>query len=262
MNDLIKIFIQQNRQAFDVETPGLYGWKSVEKTLERLQKADGLEKHLLLNRILLDTELPADSVWTGIKDYLNKTPQKPDLEHFIRKNREAFDTEVPDLRVWSEVAAALPAPKATIIRINWQRYLTRIAASIALLVVGLSAGIWYARNDNSGMEMADVSPEYAELEQYYKHDISDKKEKLATFTGSQSADVLLDIDQLDRIMEELRKELANVPEGNRQQVVRAMIENYKAKAAILERVLGHLDEQQPNGNNNNNSKLRNETKNM
>jgi hypothetical protein len=45
-------------------------------------------------------------------------------------------------------------------------------------------------------------------------------------------------------MLELRGELANVPPGNREQVVRAMIDNYKAKAAILERVLERLEKAQ------------------
>ena len=68
-----------------------------------------------------------------------------------------------------------------------------------------------------------------------------------------------DIEQLDKIMDELRRELASVPEGNRQQVVRAMIENYKSKTAILQRVLEHLEENQNRGKN---SKSSNETKNM
>ena len=58
------------------------------------------------------------------------------------------------------------------------------------------------------------------------------------------------------IDEELRQELANVPPGNREQVVRAMIENYKAKASILERVLERLEESKPNQEN---SKQRYET---
>jgi len=260
MNDSIKIFIQQHRNAFDAEIPGVYGWKGVEKTLERLKTADGLEKHLLLNRILLDTETPADGVWGGIRGHLDAAPKAPNVEGFIRENRTALDMETPDLRVWREIAANLPGSKATIVRVSWQRHLVRAAASIALLVVGLSAGIWYARStDGSGMAMAEVSPEYAELEQYYKHDIRDKKNKLATFTGSQSADVFQDIEQLDRIMEDLRRDLANVPAGNRQQVVRAMIENYKAKAAILERVLESFEEKQKK---NDNSKLKNDIKNI
>ncbi len=260
MNDLIKKFIQSNRHVFDVETPGAHGWESVEKALERLPVADELEKQLLVDRILLDTEAPSDQVWASIDEHLDKCKSTSGLERFICENRESFDTEVPDLRVWSEVSKEIPLAKAKVIPLHWQRHLMRFAASIALLVVGLSAGIWYARSsDNTGMSMADVSPEYAEIEQYYEHDITDKKDKLAMFTGSQSADVLQDLDQLDRIMEDLRQELANVPPGNRQQVVRAMIENYKAKTAILQRVLEHLEENQTGGNN---SKLSNEIKNM
>lgn len=262
MNDLIQKFIQQNRHAFDVETPDAHGWKGIGKTLGRLPSADGLEKYLLVNRILFDTETPAVSVWSGIEQNLNNCRNATDLERFICENRSALDTEIPDLRVWSAVAATLPAPpaaKAKKVALQWHRHLLRAAAAIALLVIGLGAGIWYARNNATGMAMADVSPEYAELEQYYERDITDKKEKLATFTGSQSADVLQDLDQLDRIMEELRRELANVPPGNRQQVVRAMIENYQAKAAILQRVLEHLGESQNGGNN---SKLSNDIRNM
>lgn len=262
MNDQIKIFIQEHRHAFDAEKPGAHGWKSVEKTLDRLKTADGVERYVMLNRILLDTENVPDTVWTGIDEHLEKCRQTTALERFICENREGFDTETPDLRVWSEISGALPETKPTAKRIGigWQRNLLRVAASIALLVVGVGAGIWYARSSGeSGMAMAEVSQEYAELEKYYEHDITDKKEKLAMFTGSQSADVMQDIDQLDRVMAELRQELANVPPGNRQQVVRAMIENYKAKAAILQRVLEHLGEVQ---NGDNQRKLSNETKNI
>lgn len=262
MNDLIKTFIQQNRHAFDTEKPGAHGWKSVEKTLNRLATADGLEKQLLINRILYDTETAPDSVWAGIDQHLDQCKKVSELERFICENRESLDSEIPDLRVWSGVSSALPATKAQtrVISINWKRNLLRVAASIALLLLGLAGGIWYAGgNDYSGMALADVSPEYAELQNHYEHEITDKKAKLASFTGSQSADVMQDLDQLDRIMQELRVELANVPPGNRQQVVRAMIENYKAKTAILQRVLEHLEETQSGGNN---SKLSNEIKNM
>ena len=59
--------------------------------------------------------------------------------------------------------------------------------------------------------------------------------------GSQSADVNVDLQQLDNIMTELKNEMANVPPGNREQVVRAMIENYKAKTSILQRVLERME---------------------
>lgn len=242
--DSIENFIREHRLAFDVATPGAYNWTRVEKDLARLAHADTLETEVLLNRIVMNTQAPHDSVWAGIEQWLDKhNDTTPDpLEHFIRHNREAFDEEIPDLKVWANIAGKTPV-KARIVHINWQRTFIRAAASVALLVTGLGLGIWYARSgDTPAMAMGDVSSEYAELEQHYQRDIAGKQQKLATFTGSQPAEVHEDLEHLDLVMNELRQELANVPAGNRQQVVRAMIENYKAKASILERVLERLEE--------------------
>lgn len=260
MTDLFKNFIQQNRQAFDAQKPGAHGWNSIDKILDRLPDADAFEQYLLVNRVLMDAEPVAETVWTSIDAHLDKCRQTSELEQFICENRQALDTQVPDLRIWTEITGALPEKRTKIVRLQWRRQLVRIAAAIALLLTGLTAGIWYGKQyHDSGMALAEVSPEYAEIEKYYKFDIQDKKSKLASYSVSQSADVLEDIDQLDRIMEELQRELANTTEGNRQQVVRAMIENYKTKAAILERVLLHLNQDSYRGSN---SKLKNEITNM
>ncbi len=259
--DLIETFIRDKRHAFDAATPGAHGWQDVENALERLRSADGIETELLLNRILMDTEMPSKNVWAGVEQFLDERKNcSPDpLERYIRNHREAFDTEVPDLKVWTNIAAEVPV-KAKIVGINWQRSLLRAAASVALLVTGLGLGIWYARSaETPAMAMSDVSNEYAELEQFFQRDISGKQQKLATFTGSQPVEVHEDLVQLDNVMAELRQELANVPAGNREQVVRAMIENYKAKTAILERVLERLE---PTKTETKNSNSGNEIKNI
>jgi hypothetical protein len=233
----------------------------MEKALDRLREADGLEKALMIQRPLLDTEMPSERAWEGVERFLDERQNSmaDPLERFIRENRDAFDSEIPDLRVWANITKETPA-KAKIIGIGWQRNLLRAAASVALLVTGLGLGIWYARSGQPpAMAMSDVSNEYAELEQYFQSDIAGKQKKLATFTGSQSAEVHEDLEQLDGMMAELKLELANVPEGNREQVVRAMIENYKAKAAILERVLERLEEsiQTETKNSNSNNEIKN-----
>ena len=261
-SDSIERFIRDNRDAFDAATPGMQVWTSVEKALDRLKIADGLETTLLLNRALLDTEAPSENVWAGIEQFLNNATNNTTdaLETFIRENRDALDSEIPDLKVWTSIAKETPV-RAKIVRIGWQRSLLRAAASIALLVTGLGLGIWYARSgEPQAMAMSDVSNEYAELEHYYKNDIAHKRQKLASFTGSQPAEVYEDLEHLDDIMAELKLELADVPEGNREQVVRAMIENYRAKAAILERVLERLEESTEMKTINSNSK--NEIKNI
>lgn len=243
-SDSIETYIREHRTAFDSALPGAHGWPSLDKALDRLSGADSLEVELLLNRVLMDTETPSGRVWQGVEQFLNDQvhSRRDQLESFIREHREALDSEVPDLKVWAELTRQIPEAKPLIVHVNWRRSLLSIAASIALLLAGVTAGIWYARSGEApAMAMSDVSNEYAELENYYRRDIAGKQQKLASFTGSQPAEVHEDMEQLDGVMSELQQELANVPAGNREQVVRAMIENYKAKSAILERVLQRLE---------------------
>lgn len=245
MHDSIKIFIQQHRAAFDMVLPGAHGWLAVQKVLDRLPAADGLEREILLNRLLLDTAEPPVHIWTNIAADLNARPSADPLEQFIHQHRTDFDTAQPDLQVWGNLAAHLPAARQTAkkVRFEWQKTLLRAAASIVLLATGAGLGIWYsaqAGSDRSGMAMSEVSAEYRELEQFYQRDIHVKQQQLSTFAGNQPGEVHVDLEQMDAAMQELRSELATVPPGNREQVVRAMIENYKAKMAILQRVLERL----------------------
>ena len=257
MSDLIKKFIQQHRTDFDASAPGAHGWRGVEQVLQRWTSADGLEKTVLLNRLLLDTEMPRACVWEHISATLDgKTGPSDPLECFIFEHRDEMDLAIPDLRVWGNIEQTVPARSATIVvRVDWQRRLLRAAASVALLVTGMGLGLWYAGHSEAGqsggMAMGEVSAEYRELEGYYQRDIAGKQEKLATFTGNQPDEIESDLVQMDKAMEELRQELADVPPGNREQVVRAMIENYKAKAAILQRVLQSLEEATPTQQQNN-----------
>jgi len=263
MTDALKIFIQQHRDAFDAAAiQGKWVWPGVERMLERLPHADALESQLMCDRVLLDTELPSEALWGKIEREL----YTPDLESFIHRNRDAFDSAVPSERAWEQITGSLPKPSAKVVHIGWQRSIMRIAASIALLVAGIGGGIWYERQASAsqGMAMGQVSIEYAELEQYYQREISSNRKKLASYAGSQPAEVSEDLQNLDRVMEELRQELASVPPGNREQVVRAMIENYKAKTAILKRVLERLEESNSDDSNNrgDNSKQSNGIKNI
>lgn len=248
--DPIKNYIQQNREAFDTAMPGAEGWKRLEKTLVRYEQGDGVERTLITNRLLLDTHEVPVSVWAAIVSKLEEGCPDP-LEHFIAENREAFDSEATPGTAWDEIIRALPEtprPAMHVIKghhTGWKQRLLRAAAAVALLATALAAGIWYGRSTAANaMAMSQVSPEYAELEQYYQRHINGQKAQLVSLGGSQPAVVLADLEQLDRLMAELQKELADVPPGNREQVVRAMIDNYKAKTAILERVLQRLEQTQ------------------
>ena len=248
-------YILQNRAAFDAAEPPVQVWAGIERALAG---TDALEKFISENRAAFNLAEPPAQIWAS----LEASGQLGDcaLETFLTENRSQLDAAVPDLRVWSNIERALPAgqPAMRVLHVNFGRQLMRAAAAIALIITCFSAGMWYARNGSAdGMAMGEVSNEYAELEDYYRRDISAKQEKLASF-ASQNDPVLDDLAQLDNMMAELKHELANVPEGNREQVIRAMIDNYKAKTAILEKVLEHIQHQNQEQSNS----VKNEIKNI
>ena len=256
----IERFIGSRRTDFDLYAPGEHVWQGVEKALDRLLEADPLEAYTLLERSAFDTcSSPDEGLWPRVAASLDRLEGKP-LETFIYSERAAFDEAAPDLNVWSAIAAQLPeSGGAKVVRVHWHQRLMRIAASIALLVAGVGLGLFYAGgNAPDKMTLSEVSDEYAEIEQFYQRDIATKKQQLARFTGTAS-EIDLDLVQMDQMMAELQQELANVPPGNQEQVIRAMIENYKAKSDILERVLERMN---PSGERPFNSKQQYDVKKM
>jgi spore coat protein CotF len=252
----IKTFLHRYRAELDGEGPQGHHWGGVTRALERLETADGMERAILFDRLLLDAHTPSEQVWSHIERSLEAPDCRDtaDLECFILQHRSRLDTEVPDVRVWEGIETALSVPDSRNRKplslprpLRPTRHfsiniLTRIAAGLALLLTGAGLGIWYAGGTSTQtMAMSEVSSEYAELERYYQLEIQQNQQKLANFAGYQPADVSDDLQQMDQVMHELREELASVPAGNREQVVRAMIENYEAKATVLRRVIEHLE---------------------
>ena len=254
--DQFKYFIEKHRDALDAALPDAHLWQGVEKALIRWPESDELERQLISNRTLLDQDEPSIAVWDSICTALD-APADP-LEAFIKNNREAFDAEQPAEGLWNNIASASTKNQAPQMRISWGRRIMQAAAAITILICGIGLGMWYAGHqtpENNGMAMSDVSSEYAELERYYQSDIEQKKGQLAEFASYQDESVLEDLKEMDRIMEELRLELEQVTPANREKVVRAMIENYKSKVTILQRVLQHLNEQSNDSTNSSNNEI-------
>jgi hypothetical protein len=260
MMDTLKDFIAQHRHAFDAALPDAHGWRGLSKALERLKIADHEAAYVLLNRVLLDDATVPAGVWAKIAaeldaaahDCMENSTGDP-LEDFIRCHRADFDTAIPAAGAWSGIAEQL-APdrrddkptRSMPLRISWQRQLLRVAASVGLLIVGIGIGMWYMRPDggfsqDSTASLSRVSPEYAEMEQFYQRDIAVKYQKVTQVAGQQQEVITQDLQQLDQAMAELRYELEQAPPGNREQIVRAMIDNYKTKVSMLERVLEYIE---------------------
>lgn len=175
-----------------------------------------------------------------------QTAMKMDnLEQFIRDNREAFDTAVPSLKIWAALDKKLPQPaiQKEAKRISIRRFLSMAAAVTLLIGFGVGIGFSLAPSPDQGVvTLSDLSPEYAEVEEYYSTQVNNKLARLANYkatTPDIQAD-LADVAELDQWMQDLQKELSIVPKSKEEAVVNDIIDLYKTKVAILEKLLDSI----------------------
>ena len=151
------------------------------------------------------------------------------IKQFIQKNRAAFDSEKPPAFVWENVEKNLPRK-----RIHMYRILRIAAAVLLILGLGIVIGRFAGQPSETELALSDISTEYAELENFYTQKINQKISLLKNQQLDERA--LSDIKELEQEFETLKREL-NTSNAQDEQIIQAMIENYRTKIDILERVL-------------------------
>ena len=250
-------YIADNRDAFDTEIPKRHVWAAIEKQLvSELDSEIDLETFIKDTRADFDTEIPKLHIWAAIEKQL--APQldsELDLETFIKENRTNFDTDIPNLKVWAQIDKTInrTAERRHILR-GW---FLRSAAAAALLIIGATTGIfWNEKRADTIVEkqLEQLSPDFQKTEKYYNQQVQAKLTQLASYQNSDPS-VLSDLKQIDAIQEELKAELENAPTSTREEIVRRVIDNYKIKIGILERVLESIGDN-PVENLNNQQKIK------
>jgi len=166
--------------------------------------------------------------------------EKDSWKSFIDDNKEEFDNELPSAQVWENVERGL-GPK--MIRLST---VLRIAA---VVVVMLGAGIWWmlrpsqekpiasnAGSSDAGLVLASVAPEYQEVESYYVNKIDDAMDELETLQPDK--ELFAAIAELDAEFKQLQKEMGDAV--NKEEIIQAMIENYRLKLELLETMVQSL----------------------
>lgn len=160
------------------------------------------------------------------------------LEQFIENNREAFDEARPPEHLWSQIQAEVAAPKSTSNRESKMIWMvSKIAAAFAL-VLASGIVIGYYMNAN-GAGHSKAMDDYYAVEQRYVNDINMKMTALRAHNVDPNVE--MDLMQLDEVFDELKMELTNGSNVNKDQLIQALIRNYEVKVDILERVLSRID---------------------
>ncbi len=164
------------------------------------------------------------------------------LEKYILDHREAFDDLEPDPSVWERVDTR----KAPVIRINWKGIAWKAAAVAAIFVASYFFHDFMAsRNQHdrmlmgkSGEEASPMVRELIEAEAYYSARINLKKDELYQLAGSNPdlrREVDMELVDLDQVYNDLKEDLKD--NAANEEVIEAMIQNYRLKLDILEEML-------------------------
>ena len=165
------------------------------------------------------------------------------LEDFVRQHREEFDLREPDPSVWLKINPA----NAPVVKEKRPMRWLRVAAAIAVIFAGSSAGIYFLTGGNNEADLysQELYMEMQETEAFYTMMVSDRYEELQPFLASNPmANEMLsaDMEELDEVYHELKNDLKD--NISNPEVIEAMVLNYRIKLEILEDLLNQLKEKE------------------
>lgn len=165
------------------------------------------------------------------------------LEKFISDNREGFDDLEPDPSVWDKIRTR----KVPVIRIDWKDAAWKAAAVVAIFM----ASYWFhgymaSRKQPVQQKAITTQPEngnplvqeLVDAEAFYTSQINFKREELFRLTQNSpqiGREVDMELVELDKIYKELKADLKDNTDN--EEVIEAMIQNYRLKLEILEEIL-------------------------
>ncbi len=171
---------------------------------------------------------------------------KDRFEDFISQNRDQFDFREPDPKIWEKVQKNIPKTR----KINWMQVGKR--AAIVILIFGASfiANEMIHRSENNSFlgikarknAKENVIPGLNEAEAYYTGLVNQKMNELKPVIAncpSMQEEVDYDMSELDSVYVELKQDLKDNMAN--QEVIEAIIENYRLKISILEDLIKELE---------------------
>ena len=165
-----------------------------------------------------------ESLFDGLKDQFDiETPQSNHEQRFLDKLK-------------SNTIASTEVKKIS--RFNWKPFLA-VAASI-IICLGLFTTL---RNQPEDLDLASVSPEMSETQDFFTVTIENELKKLnkerSPLTEQIITDALVQIQLLETDYKKLKTDLTE--SGKNQRVIYAMISNFQNRIDILNSVLEQIE---------------------
>jgi hypothetical protein len=169
------------------------------------------------------------------------------FEEHIKRARQDLDMYNPPSELWNKIEKGLKKEKS----INW-KWLS--VAAIVIVVLGFATLLLkpsFNIKNNNEISNADgnnpVTPQLSETEIYYNNLVSAlyrEAAPLLTTNPEINKELTEDLSRLDSISSDIRKDLKeNIAN---QEVVEALIQNYRIKIRLLEDILNLLKENDGN----------------
>ena len=162
-----------------------------------------------------------------------------DLKNWTDKNKSEidshYDTDLTNL--WEGIEQGLDMDSHS----SW--YAKSWVKWVASILIIFTIGALFLRSGDSNREftLADLSPELADTEYYYSALLGEKLDIIKTSGIDIESEVFSDLEQLDEAYNGLMIDLKD--NADNEEVVQAMISNYRIRLQILEQILSEIEDE-------------------
>ena len=161
--------------------------------------------------------------------------RKDSLERFIHENRDAFDDLKAPKGLFENI---VPRERRVSPMWKWMA----VAASALLLIM---SGYIVGTKTSPETRVAGWN-EFQEAEQFYQSKIDAKMELIKTLPVSN--EVMSDIQVLDEVYGQLRKQLLEDPNADSKVLLHAMIKHQRQKLDVMDNILNRVEKYNKNEN--------------
>lgn len=166
---------------------------------------------------------------------------KDKLEQRFQELKDQFDTEEPSVGHFNRFETKLNNEFKSRTKWNPRSWVwLAIAASVALLI-----GIWFGGySAKQGLELADVSPQMEETQNFFVSTIKQEIESINLKRTDENQQIIEDaFKQLNKLEENYHLLTIELEKSNEdKRIIYAMISNYQQRIEVLQTLLQQLDE--------------------